>query len=72
MTSQLRSETRFEEYDEVDRFEKITHRHDAPMPTRRATSMKRGMYRTSASRRASRHVSSRTGGIHKRRTRNFD
>ena len=69
MTAQLRSETKFEEYDEVDRFEKIVHRHNAPMPTRRAAAVKRGRHRSNASRRASRRVSQSSGGMHHRRLR---
>ena len=71
MVSQARNDAQFTEYDELDRFEKIGRRSEWGMPSRRATSVKRALRRTAASRRAGRRISATSGGKHLRRNHTF-
>ncbi len=64
-------EDQYAEYEEADRFEKISHRSEWGMPSRRATSAKRAIKRASGSHRAAHRSPSQLGGKHQRRLRKF-
>lgn len=56
----------FEEYDELDTFEKISRGRDGLMPVHHSGAALRAKHRTPASRSAARRVSRTTGGAHRR------
>jgi DNA-binding response OmpR family regulator len=57
--------------DNQERFQKITRRHKALMPTHSSHSAIKASHKTSGSRRASKQVSRRKGGMHHRRLSEF-
>ncbi|MCA9233145.1 MAG: hypothetical protein KDA57_21035 [Planctomycetales bacterium] len=71
MVARVAAELQYAEYEEQERMEKMGRRAEYGMPSRRATSAKRAMKRTSASRRAGHLFSVKAGGKHQRRLRKF-
>jgi hypothetical protein len=67
MIAPTAANTRFEEYENLEHFEKFSHRRRRPMPSSSSTSAKRGRLRARALKHSSRRVSNQPGGIHRRR-----
>ena len=67
MIAPFTADTRFEQYEELDRFERFSPRRTGTIPTHCSVSAKKGRLRTRASQQASRRISRQSGGMHRRR-----